>query len=240
MVRLNIASIEIPAGIASESEPLWSYLNEESVNLVRTPVLGFNGLRIGIGNNSVWPDIAELLKQMTGRRVIESVAVAVPGRPLPIVLKQYRGEQTLFLFREDRTISGMDYPSGEQILMMVCTLNEDDPSQVLITAVPQIRTIQRKSHFIQQDGKYMMVSQPEEYPLTPLTFQVLLPSNDFLMIGAGTESGRTTSVGHSFLIKDKDGLEFETLLIIKPEVFAAPAGEMKLAIPSEQTGRNRE
>ena len=52
MVRLNIASIEIPAGTASESEPLWSYLNEESVNLVRTPVLGFNGLRIGIGIES--------------------------------------------------------------------------------------------------------------------------------------------------------------------------------------------
>ena len=70
----------------------------------------------------------------------------------------------------------------------------------------------------------MMVDRPDIFSLTPLTFQVSVPSKDFLVIGPGPECGRRSSVGHHFLVSDRDGVEFETLLVLKPEAFAAPVG----------------
>jgi len=227
IVRLHMVSIEVPVGTVSDSEELWSYVDEEAVRQVRTPALGLNGLRIGLGRNDSWPDLAEVLKRMTGRRCEESTMIALPGNPVHIVLKSAQPAQTLFAFRKDLSLEGDDYPPGDNLLTIVCTLNRDDPSKLLLTGLPQIRTSRRKSRYVNRNGKIMLVSKPSVYSLTSLTFQAVVPSNDFLLIGPGGQSGRPSSIGHAFFVKDKEGVEFETVLILRPEVFAAPAAPPK-------------
>jgi len=222
LVRLRVASIEVPLGAASESEEIWSYLNEEPLGVARLTGLGRNGFRVGVGRGDSWLDLAKILKRLTGRRLTEATIMAVPGKPVPIVLKQLQGIQTIFTFYDDRTLSGADYPPGDNLLTICCTLNEDEPTEVLITGAPQIRSTERKTRIVKDPGGLMMVAKPDLYNFGPLTFQVSVPSKDFFVIGPGPESIRATSVAHHFLIRQTEGLEFETVLIIMPEVFLAP------------------
>lgn len=226
IVRLQLASIEVPVGTASNSEEIWSYLDEESVRQVRTPAMGFNGLRIGRGRKDSWPDLARILQRMTGRRLREFSMLAPPGRPMRIVLKSGQPSQTIFIFNADRTLQGADFPPGDNLLTVSCTLDEDDPSKILVTGVPQIQSSRRKTKFTSNAGGLTMVNRPTIYSLRALTFQLTVPNDDFLVIGPGAQSARPTSVGHNFLVKVKDGMEFETVLVIKVQVFATPTGQV--------------
>ena len=49
-----------------------------------------------------------------------------------------------------------------------------------------------------------------------------MPAGGFLLIGPGRESQRLTSPGRQFLVGQRDGMEYETVLVIAPELFAAP------------------
>jgi len=222
LVRLHMASVEVPIGKASGTEELWSYLDEESVAAVHGVALGLNGVRVGVGRANAWSDVVGVLQKMTGRKLKEGNMITVPGGTVPTELKKRQDVETIFTFYEDRTLTGSDYPPGDYLLTLSSTVSEDDPSKAVITGVPQIRTTRRDPHFTIEDGRATFVNRPTVFSFRPLTFQVTVPRKDFLVIGPGTEARRPNSVGHHFFVKDKDGLEFETVLVVVPEVFAAP------------------
>jgi len=233
LVRLHIVAIEVPVGQASLSRDLWRHIDEEAVRALRNPLLGLNGVRAGLGRADTWPDVAEVLKALTGRRLSESAAVVLPGNPMPIALKIEQPRETLFVFDIERRPVGLDYPAGDHLLTVVCTLNEDDPSQVLMQAIPQVRSSKRTTHFREQEGRLMMVAEPDLITLDSLAVQAMVPAGDFLVFGPGMASDRTSSVGHAFFIKERKGMEFETLVVLRPEVFATtvrtpnPAGAIR-------------
>jgi len=222
-VRLSLSAIEVPGGTVSSSEGIWSYLDEESVSMVRSGGVGRNGMRVARGRADAWPDITRIVKETCGRQFQMSTFMTPPGRAVPVALKTGLEEQTIFLFRPDGTLHGEDYPPGDNIISFYCTLDEDDPSRVWIAGTPQIRTTRKGTRFVQSAGGLAMVDRPDYYTLSELTFRTVLAKNDFLVIGPGADSIKSTSVGHCFLMKQRDGLDFETLLIVKAEVLAAPS-----------------
>jgi len=228
LVRLRLASVEVPVGKASGTEELWSYLDEEPVAAVHGVSLGLNGVRIGIGRKDAWPDVVKALQKMTGRKLKESTMVTLPGGTVPIELKKRARVETIFAFYGDRTLSGADYPPGDYLLTVSSTVSEDDPSQAVLTGLPQIRTAKREAQFVTRGGRVTIVMRPKILSFRQLTFQVTVAQKDFLVIGPGTEARRPNSVGHHFFGKSKNGLEFETVLIVIPEVFAAPIKPAKL------------
>ena len=100
--------------------------------------------------------------RMTGRKLHESAVIAIPGRPVSIVLKRGLPQQTMFLFRPDRTLSGLDYPPGDNLLTIACTLDEDDQSKVLITGLPQVRTTYHRPQFVDRTG--VVSHRPSPHP----------------------------------------------------------------------------
>jgi hypothetical protein len=222
VVSLRITTIEVPVGTASGSEEIWSYLDEEPIHAIRSANLGRNGLRVGLGRLGTWPDVARILKRMTGRSPKRNLVACIPGNPLPIILKERQADQTIFTFHDDRTLSGRDYPAGDYLLAIVCTLDEDDPSKIILTAMPQVRTTRRQRRFVMRDAGPEMVAHAEVFGLSHLTFQLMMGKESFLVIGPGANSRNPTSVGHHFLVKKKEGMEFETLLVLIPKVLAAP------------------
>ncbi len=223
LVMLQMASFEVPLGAASASEQIWSYLDEESVDIERGVSLGRNGFRVGVGRKEDFPDLGRMLKQMTGQRYRESTATILTGRPVQIELKKMQTRQTVFTIYEDGTVTGMDYPAGGNLLTITCTLNEDDPSVIRITAVPQIRSAARKPRVVDNGGVLMIANRPTVYSFHPLTFQVSIPSGDFLVIGPNSASRRKWSPGRAFLLREKEGIPFETVQVLTPEVYAVPA-----------------
>jgi len=222
VVTIRMTTIEVPVGTASGSEELWSYLDEESIRAARSVGLGRNGIRVGLGRAGSWPDLAEVLKRMTGQAPTQSILAARPNDPFQIVLKHRQPEATIFTFRDNRTLSGRDYPIGDYLLAISCTLNEDDLTGVMLATVPQVRSVARVTRYIMSPLGPQMVTQPKVYSLDNLSFRLMVAKKGFLVIGPGANARNPSTVGHHFLTRTREGVEYETLLVLMPEVVAAP------------------
>ena len=67
-----------------------------------------------------------------------------------------------------------------------------------------------------------MVNQPDYLALPELDFSLKTPPKGFLLIGPGRQVRRPSSPGQQFLVFDRQGLKFESIVVLVPEVFAAP------------------
>ena len=222
VVRIKIVTIEVPIGLAGAAKELWWQLDEDNVRMIRPALLADNGLRVGLGQKAKWPQVAKTLSALTGQKIWESIVLIRPGDPGQIEVKQKVQAQTIFVVNEDGTLAGRDYPPADNLLSYVCTIDQENPTHVTITVVPQIRQLQFQPEIVLQEGRYMMTSRPLTFSLSPLTFQATLPAEDFIVISPAA-AGQYYTAGHHFLAKEKNGVEFETVLVLVPEVFRAPA-----------------
>lgn len=217
-VRLHVWIVEVPVGLVSRSEDLWSYLNEEPVGPQRQAMLGRNGLRVGTSPADAWDDIAKLLREMTGSQMRRSELASLPARPIDLVLKQDVPAATIFTSRDDRTLTGADCPGGDYVLTLTATVDMHDPSFVVITAVPQIRSARGRPRYVGDGDSYRLTMTAERTTFENLMFQLPLSENDIMVVGPGSRSRRTTSVGRNFLVRTNEGMSFEKVLVIRPEL----------------------
>ena len=222
VLKIRLTSIEVPVGTASGSEEIWSYLDEERTRAVHSASLGRNGLRVGLTNESSWPDLARILRKMTGQKISEQFFMALPSRPFQIELKTGLGVQTIFSSYADRTLSGADYPGGDDLLALNCSLDGNDNSKLIVTALPQIRSTQRVTDIVPESGILSFVDHAVTYNLDAATFQLSMSNKDILVIGPGAESRRPTSIGYHFLLHQRQNMPFETVLVLAIEVIKAP------------------
>ncbi|MFA6133424.1 MAG: hypothetical protein WC869_05350 [Phycisphaerae bacterium] len=222
IVQVRVAIIELPLGTASGSEELWSYLDEEATAAVRTAGLGRNGFRVGVGRAADMNDLTKVFKRLTGRDVAFSVVTALPGQVTPVPVKRQEPEHTIFTFYGDRTVSGADYPPGDYMLNIACSINEDDPSRVVLTVMPNIRSTAMETRFASEDGQMGIRTTRETFNFEPVQFQVILPVKDLVIVGPGGEAQRSDSIAHHFLLKQRDGITFESVIVMIPEVLTVP------------------
>jgi hypothetical protein len=222
LVQVRMLGIEVPLGSASGSEDIWSYVDEESVRASGS-ALGRNGFRVGLARRENWSSLERIFKQLAGRQAKDAALTLLPNNPLQIVLNPDQPVQTLFLFRADKTLTGEDYPPSDNLLTLVCALNEDEPNQVIIVGQPQLRSKNETVRIAEERGIFMWVVRPKVYELPDLTFRLSVPSNDIIVMGPGVAARRPSSVAHHFLIKERDGMPFETVLVLVPSVVRAQA-----------------
>jgi len=236
MIRMGLSTVEVPAGKASGSEDIWSYLDEEPAGPDTAAALGRNGLRVGVGKLANWPDVRSLLTELTGQQVGTTVIPMISGTPVPIRLKRGQPVQTIFLSRDDLSLTGEDYPPGTNQLLFSCTMDRDNRDRVLVTGVPQIETTKRTPKLVERNGSRAFMPLPDWHTFRFLRFQLSVAKDEFLVIGPGRMARSATSLGHHFLVRRKKGMEFETVLVLMPEVIEAtmvPAEPMKTAPPRE-------
>lgn len=232
-VRLRMFSIEVPVGMSSRSELIWSYLDEEPIQASRTGVLAANGFRVGTAGRQAWPQLANILSEMTGQQLNELIMNIPPGKVIPVTLKKDQPSQTIFIYSQDRTAVGQDYPPGDYLLAIAVTINHDDPSKVVLTATPQIRSSQPRVKLAKiPAGGYSRKRDAPIIAFRNLTFQITLPSRDIIVIGPGSESSRTTSAAYNFLVAHRKGMEFERILVLVPQTWALAEQEAHAAARS--------
>ena len=215
ILQIKLTSIEVPVGTASESEEIWNYLDEERAQAGHAATLGRNGMRVGLAKGSTWKDLARILQKMTGQTLAEQNFAALPGQPFQVELKTFLDPQTIFTSYADRTLSGADYPSGDNLLVLSVTLDETNTSRMIVTAMPQIRSTHRVQDIVTDNtGRLTFVDHPVLYSFRPATFQTSMSDDEILVIGPGAESRRPTSIGYHFLLHEKQQLQFETVLVV--------------------------
>ena len=227
-VRLRVSVIEVPVGTASDSEQLWSYLDEERTRSLRWTSLGRNGLRVGVTGDDSWEQVVKVLQKLTGRKMKEQLVLAQAGVPLPIELKTNQPASTVFTGFHDGTLSGSDYPAGDYLLTVTCTLDENDPNNFIVSALPQIRPTHRTARYVPTDEGISMVLQPAMFSFQPAMFQLRMTGREVLIIGPGSDARRPSSIAHHFLMHDKDQVEFESVLVLVPELIKAELTDVAL------------
>ncbi len=231
LIHLQMMGIEVPAGAASDSEDIWSYVEEEASG-ARGAALGRNGFRVGLVRRENWNALERVLKQVAGRQASAFTMSVLPNNPQPITLKPAQPPQTLFIFRGDRSLCGEDYPPCDNILTIVCTLNEDEPNRLLVLGQPQLRSTGQKLELVEERGQYVWMARSKVYELPDLTFRLSVPSQDIIVVGPGAGARRSSSVAHHFLIKERDGLPFETVLLLVPSVVRVAARTVPVSAAS--------
>jgi len=216
--HIRIAFVELPAGMASSSEDIWSYLDEEPIQAARSASFGRNGFRIGRGSAESLPQLMQALQRLTGREVAYKTLVALPGTPTAITVRQGQPGATLFLVNPDRTLSGADYPPGDSLLRLEGSLNPENMSEVLLTGLPQIRSAVAPMRVVETAGGPKLEAQKELFNFEELRFQLFVSNKGFLVIGPGVMALQPTSLGHYFFIAEREGIAFETVLILIPEL----------------------
>jgi len=222
VVRINLITVQVPVGSVSNSEDLWSYLDEEPAGAYVGSTLACNGIRVGLGRKDAWKNVTAVLQGLTGQPLVQTSLLSSTGTPMPIVFKSSQKSQTIFTYRRDASLAGRDYPGGDNVLVTTATINYDDPSAVHMTAAAAIRSNRRRRGYIKHSGKYAFTSKPIYYRLDGMDFRLKVPRGDFILIGPAAEARRQSSPGFHFLIHQRKALQFETVVILAPEVFAAP------------------
>jgi len=218
VVRAVIHSIEAPLGTISDSEQLWSLLDERRVRVLGSGSLGLNGIRVGVGQPETWPDVVEALRQTTGRASEQQTTYSIPGQPGLLLCGKGQEAVSVFLFHNDRTLTGYSCPAGDYGFVLAFSTPEDDPRRLLMTAVPRTESIERRQRIVQGPGGLLLRDVPVARNFDALTFQVNLARDQFIVIGPNREAMRPTSLGRCLFVHRKDGLMFERIFIVRPEV----------------------
>jgi len=218
-VRLHLRLVELPVGAASGSEQIWSRLQDAPLGSDSQMRLALNGVRLGLARQDNWPQLAKVLERLGGRDVPKFSVVRVrPGPPTPIVIRRCPRQQTIFTFRRDRTLAGADYQPADNLLAVHCALRPPDPRTVMMTVLPQVRSLRRKIKYVKEAEGYGLSRRAVRRSFDSLMFRVRLTEKDLLIIGPGAESQRRSSVGRHFFFRTSAGMEFETLLVLRPEI----------------------
>ena len=216
-VKIVIWTLRAPVGQLSKNKNLWSYLDEEQTAL-QSNVLGLNGFRVGVGGKDNLKDVEKILRGMMARKYSESVLQSFNDKPGTIVLGRNIPAQTIFLYSENQTLSGNDYPPGDNLIKISATANSDHRNRSLLTITPEIRSIKTKLQVIREHSTARIEEQPVLFPFKSMRFQLKMTDGEFMIIGPGTESRRPTSLGHHFFINTENNIEYEQLLVLRPEV----------------------
>lgn len=218
VVHTRLSAVEVPLGAISGSEELWSHLQEDRATPLQSAGLSRNGLRVGVGSADAWEDIAATVSRATGRQVRQAGYMAIPHRPMPVILKSDQPERTVFCSRRDRTLVGQDLPRGEYLLMFNFALDPNDLTRILVNVVPEVRSARQHLQILRTGDRYRMRHEPRRLVLDALAFQLDVRSGEYLVIGPNAAARRPSSPAHHLLIHDRKGVEFETILILSPEV----------------------
>ncbi len=209
--------------MASGSEQIWSYLDEEALGPEVAAALARNGLRVGLGHPDNWPDLERLLRRMTGRSLATFQTPVLPAAPLPVTLRKVPEAQTIFVVNEDMTLAGHDHAPGENEIMLSMTFDSEQRERVLITGVPQVRGKRVRVDVRQATSGVVYRPTNLIHTFDSLRFALSARRGEFLLIGPGSQAREPTSVGHHFLVRRHEGVRQETILIIMPEVVVAHA-----------------
>jgi len=140
---------------------------------------------------------------------------------MPVQLNTEMPTQTIFTFNDRGELRGRDYPPGDNVLMVTCRLNHDKPADVLIQAAPAVQVRPATRRVVRTPSGVAFSSEPITTPIESLEFIARVPEGHYLVIGPGAAARRSTSPAHQFLTSEKQGLRYESLLVLVPRVYVA-------------------
>jgi hypothetical protein len=218
IVCVRVALVNLPAGAASDSQDIWARLREEVLGPDRQNLLKANGLRAGIAPGRNLVDLVGVLQGLTGRDILYATIPGISEDPRSLTLRGEEPPRTFFIIGQDGSARGVDYPAGEYLLTMAGRIDQNNPSHVLMTVMPQVRVAVGDTRVVRTEGRLTFQTYREVLGLEEGTVTVDMPVGDILVIGPGPQSHRPSSIAHSFLIGQINGIPYEIVILLVPQI----------------------
>jgi hypothetical protein len=181
-----------------------------------------NGLRIGVGKHSTWPQIkaaldAEKVEISTNQQTLQN------GVPLTVEINTQPRDQTLFLIRSDGTMPGAFFPQSTNALRIEYWIPPSSANTVMMELMPEIRLPRAAGQSnlavaALQDPSVMYPSRP----LRELTVRIAVGPDEFLAVGPSSVAQQNHLAGSLLLVEEVDGRRLESMCFITPKILSVP------------------
>jgi len=222
---LHVVRAEVPVGAVSESYKVWNHLDEQAIGARRLVALKQNGLRVAVGRQEAWGPIKAILDGIPDRLIYRD-AMSLKAGAISLEISTGPDDQTVFLFRQNGEMAGYSFLASHNLFQVTALFNEEDPSELILKVVPEIRQDPRKMAWTQKEGRVVRVPVYHGRTFNELAVQVTVPSGRFLVIGPGHEIEAGPLIGRALLTREVEGKRYESIFFLTPRVVrSGPATE---------------
>ena len=216
-IRVKFTILELPAGAAAEDARLWEGAEADPIGPIDADTLRRNGLHASVVGADSLNDLTDRLRELSGKVVASGMLIAPPDAPGSVTLKHDPSPRMIFTVQPDGSASGEDYPAGDYLLTLRGRLAEEDPTRILLTVVPQIRSTATEVAPAPAPRGMGFQIQREVLSFDQAAFSLPVPAGGVLMIGPIVPSRRSGSIGGCFLTGNRAGAPFDTVILLIPE-----------------------
>lgn len=214
----DVVRIDLPIDGVRHARKIWNHVDELRVDPEVAARLARNGLRVGAASPDAWPAIRAII-DAAGAEVRRNRLVAQPGMPLTIKLASIGEPESIFSYGLDGRLVGKTIPAGDKLLNLDYVFHPELGDCTDLKLGFEIRHDRGTMTWERREGIIRQVPAVDRHLFREVTAVVTLNTDEFLVIGLGDQVTNEYLVGGRFLILERSGKRFETLLCVTPQPF---------------------
>jgi len=223
-VVFEMARISLSTEDEHSLKDMWTEIDEQILPLEKRRELAKNGVRVGLLNFHVPPELRAILKKSTGKkdaigtelvRVDGDASVAINRRRFPAgkrseyVMVPAQPQLTV-LQPSEGTIVGKTFDDAECKLILISS--PDNDGRVSLSVVPEIHHGQAKQRYSGGDGMLRIETRKERMVLEQLAFTAKLKPAQVLVL---TSSPEAKGLGRVFFEREHAGIRRRQILLLR-------------------------
>lgn len=215
-VEFVILRVRAPTGFFSRSGKIWNHLELEAVPASTAALLDLNGLRVARGRPDAWAPIDAMFQQQEGLYTSTSSMTMIGGVPLAVELDPTPRDQTLFIFRQDGTLAGVDVPGSTNFIRIEYGVPLERADNLMVEVMPEIR--------LRETQPSLLVFGPAAPPTRPqrvlreLAFRMEIPPEHFFVVGPTPAAHNGNLAGSLLLCEKVEGRLYESMYFVTPRL----------------------
>ncbi len=215
-LSFELVRVEFPLGDFRDARKVWNHVDEVRGSAHEASQRMRNGLRIGVGEPSVWPAIEAILASPDVRVEREQLS-AQANQPPTISLGTMREPESVFVYGADRRFSGTTIAGGEKLVRVDYEYRPEAGGATEVRVRFEIRRELGVMTWERKEGVIREIPAAEHHAFDELTSLFTLSSGEFLVIGLSENIDNAYLVGRRLLSGVREGQAHETILFLTPK-----------------------
>lgn len=217
-IHTDIRHYEVPIGKISRCDAFWAALDQNACGSQTAALLRRNGLRVAVGASQSWPALQTLLEE-AGALAETFSNQNRSGVTVEYVTNDDRRDLTLFFYDQHHGLRGLDLGQVKTTLLVEQSVDVRTVNMVRFGILPRVRTDQVRRRWAKTaDGRFEEQMTYDSLALSDLAFQVAVPYDHFLVIGASESAAVESLAGGRFLTRELGLERKESLFVLMPRV----------------------
>jgi hypothetical protein len=219
VVSLTVYQLSVPARSVSRNEEFWKHANEDGIVDVGTHDLLFaNGVRVGVAPRPEWEYFKHILEANSVVTQQSGATGGSMGTALELPLKKDVLQQYLMWFHPTSGLIGQVYDRCDNSMVIHFMPVPKRLGTVRVTVTPKLLAERTELMYTVRNEIQELNFRRPEY-LFDMRLSVDVPLDNFLIVAPSADAEAQTSIGNRFLNHERNGEEYETVLLISPQPF---------------------